>query len=208
MKTILMASAAVFALGATSASAVTLQPTADTGRAGDSAGARGTGDLAYDGNVDTFYELDLGGTIDFTFAPEVFTGPGSIIEVTFGGDAGRLNWDEYVAIEVGFDGAFEAVSPAVLSNSADGALIFTFDGIFDTLRVTDVTLDFVNFDDINKSLGDGDGRILSSFGFTEAGGFDIAEVAVSAVPLPAGFLLLGTALGGFAAVRRRKAKTA
>lgn len=35
-------------------------------------------------------------------------------------------------------------------------------------------------------------------------GFSLDDIAVSAVPIPAGFILLGTAYGGLAAMRRRK----
>ncbi|MGX0978396.1 hypothetical protein ACSSVY_004136 [Roseovarius sp. MBR-51] len=88
---------------------------------------------------------------------------------------------------------FVTAQPAPFKNTETfGNPVFTFDGIFDTVRLTDLTL----------ALFGGNPSNLSTQAAT--GGFDVDAISVSAVPLPAaGFLLVG-ALGGLAALRRRK----
>ena len=122
-----------------------------------------------------------------------FFGPGSLIEITFNNDP---NWKEAVRIQVGMKGdenSFITAEPNPFVNtSTAGNPVFSFKGIFDTVRLTDLTMALFGNDPNNAST-----RLPT-------GGFDVDSISVSAVPLPAaGFLLVG-ALGGLAALRRRR----
>ena len=128
-----------------------------------------------------FFELGLGAVVDFSFG-RVFTGPGSVVEVSFS-ETGPL---EQVLIQGGRDGAFTDI--ATITNKIPGAQSpegaqFLFSGAFETLRLIDQT--------------PADGR--------ETGGFDVDRISVAAIPVPAaGALMLG-ALGAFGLMRRRSA---
>ena len=143
-----------------------------------------------------FFELGYNAVVEFQFGTptgQLFFGPGSLIEITLNNDP---SWKEAVRIEVGIKGdesSFVTAQPNPFKNTETFANpVFTFDGIFDTVRLTDLTL----------ALFGGNPSNLSTQGAT--GGFDVDAISVSAVPLPAaGFLLVG-ALGGLAALRRRK----
>ena len=126
-----------------------------------------------------FFELGLGAVVDFTF-DRFFTGPGSVVEVSFSAD-GPL---ESVLIQGGQGGAFTDIATVTNrdagAQSPEGAQ-FAFSGAYETLRLIDQT--------------DPDGRAT--------GGFDVDRVSVSAIPIPAtGALMLG-ALGAFGLMRRR-----
>jgi hypothetical protein len=143
-----------------------------------------------------FFELGYDAVVEFQFGTPTgqrFFGPGSLIEITFNNDP---NWKEAVRIEVGIKGnesSFVTAQPNPFKNTETFANpVFTFDGIFDTVRLTDLTLALFGGDPSNRSTQ------------AATGGFDLDAISVSAVPLPAaGFLLVG-ALGGLAALRRRK----
>ncbi|WP_417463018.1 VPLPA-CTERM sorting domain-containing protein [Kordiimonas sp.] len=146
----------------------------------------------------SFFELGYDAVVEFQFGTptgQSFFGPGSLIEITFNNDP---NWKEAVKIEVGMKGdagSFVTADPLPFVNTNTFANpVFTFSGIFDTVRLTDMTL--VLFGQNTNDPSDST-RSLT-------GGFDLDAIAVSAVPLPAaGFLLIG-ALGGLAALRRRR----
>ena len=108
-----------------------------------------------------FFELGFGAVVDFSF-DRFFTGPGSIVEVSFSAD-GPL---EQVLIQGGRGGAFTDI--ATITNKVPGAQTaegaqFLFAGAFNTLRLIDQT-----------PTG---GRL--------AGGFDVDRISVSAIPVPA-----------------------
>ncbi|MGR3540215.1 MAG: VPLPA-CTERM sorting domain-containing protein [Hasllibacter sp.] len=126
----------------------------------------------------TFFELGLGGIVDFTFG-QLFTGPGNVVEVTFGNPAG---FPESADILLGFEGVFTFLTSVPnIGAQGPGGATFDFSGTFDTVRFVDTT-------QTNARTG----------------GFDIDSVSVAAVPLPAGGLLLLGALGGLGFMRRRK----
>jgi hypothetical protein len=185
------ATAALFALS-TGAMAATIQPTSSDGRTGDDAatGARGAAELAYDGNDVSFYELNYGETVNFFFDGE-FKSPGSVLEIT---NVVRAEWDEYIEVRVGIEGdesSFELVDQGIISNLTAGEQVFTFtpDTAFNALRITDVTLANADFSIYSQE--------------ERRAGFDLSEVSVTAVPLPAGALLLLTGVGAIA-LRRKK----
>ena len=126
-----------------------------------------------------FFELGFGGVVDFTF-DRFFTGPGSVVEVSFSA-TGPL---EQVLIQAGRGGMFEDV--ATVTNKDPGAQSpegaqFAVSGAFGTLRLIDQTPT--------------DGRPF--------GGFDVDRISVSAIPLPATGGLALAALGGLWLMRRR-----
>lgn len=151
---------------------------------------------AYGAPDGDFFELGYGATVDFYFDSD-FTGPsGSVVEITNGN---ADNWLEGVIVQVGntVDDVFTSlatVTPDVLLNTGDGTFTFS-GGPFNTIRLIDVTCD--------EDLVPG-GKCD-----TATGGFDVDSIGVMAVvPLPAAGLMLLTAIGGIAALRRRKAAAA
>ena len=127
-----------------------------------------------------FFEIGYGSTVDLTFGT-LFTSPGSTVEVTNGS---RSGWLESVRIFVGTaGGAFFEITGSPFTNAA-ATLNFSFTGgPFDTLR-------FVDTSPVRPG--------------TTTGGWDIASVRVTPIPLPAGGLLLLGGLAGLAGLRRRK----
>ena len=131
----------------------------------------------------TFFELLIGETVDFTFGSD-FVSPGSIVEVTFGSVANFFESVNIFAGNAGDISSFVAIDQNPLGNGgAQGptGATFTFSGgPFDTLRIT---------------------ALQSPNGVN---GFDIDSIRVSAVPLPAGALLLMSGLVGLPLLRRRR----
>ncbi|TNC70689.1 VPLPA-CTERM sorting domain-containing protein [Rubellimicrobium roseum] len=125
--------------------------------------------------------MGYGAIVDFTFGPEshsLFTGFLKISEVTFNNRATSAL--ESVDVWGGRKGVF--VKLGTLTNrAAVGEL--ALDGVFDTLRLADTT--FVP-------------RGSSS------GGYDVDQIAVAAVPVPAAGFLLLSGLAGFSVLRRRR----
>ena len=171
---------------ATSTGAVTYATDVISVVAGIGAGTAGRDDpLAVLGaEDDAFYSLGLGGEVTLGFGTS-FTGPGTVWEVTFGNAAA---YAEAIEIAVGVNSVFTDVGIAtnIAANGIPGAS-FAFDGVFDQVRITDVT----------------ESEFPTS---TSIDGFDLNAVAVterfSAVPVPASVLMLGAALVGLVAIRR------
>lgn len=133
-----------------------------------------------------FFEIGFGSSVDLKFGSE-FTSPGTLIEVTNGS---TTSWPESVAVWVGNDGddgSFFKVGDMSNSDAQNPGGEFTFaGGPFDTVRLVDT----------------------STFPTSGSGGWDIAAVRVSAVPVPAALPLLAAGLGAFGFIARRKRKAA
>ncbi len=125
-----------------------------------------------------FLSLGLTGEVILSFG-QAFTGPMKIVEVTFGT---RASHEERVYVYAGLSGVFTWVGQIINSNPVN---TLAFGGRFDQLKLVD-----------------------ASPVVDERDGFDIDAVGVSPIPLPAGGLLLLSALGAGAALRRRAKKTA
>ncbi|MFX0547401.1 VPLPA-CTERM sorting domain-containing protein [Roseovarius sp. S1116L3] len=197
-------------------------------------GPRGTADGRDDisnafGEADgAFFELGYDAVVEFQFGTptgQAFFASGALIEVTFNENP---NWKEAVLIEVGRKGiadSFVAANPTPFINSETfDDPTFTADGVFDTVRLTDLTRTLFSGsanDGVSGSgnpiagLGGGSSFTAGGAGSSDqsaglpsatgpTGGFDVDAITVMPVPLPAaGFLLIG-ALGGLAALRRRR----
>lgn len=124
-----------------------------------------------------FYSIGLGGSAIFSFG-QMFVSPGSVVEITNGSRAG---YPESADIFVSTDGVTFAYATSVTNASANNVFSFNVPGgPFSYLKVTDTS------------------------GSPSTDGYDIDSISVSAVPLPAGGLLLLGGLGGLAALKRRK----
>lgn len=137
-------------------------------------------------NTSDFFEIGFGSYVDLKFG-SVFTSPGTLIEVTNGTVS---NWPESVDIYVGNDGdagSFFMVGSLDNTAAQNPGGEFTFaGGPFDTVRLVDT----------------------STFPTSGSGGWDIAAVRVSAVPVPAALPLLVAGIGAFGFIARRKRKAA
>jgi hypothetical protein len=154
--------------------------------------ARANPDNALGAPDGIFYSMGFGGTAVLGFG-EAFYQDATVWEVTLqpglGGDH-----DEAVDVFVGssyladsFDITSFTFVGTINNKLAQGGQTLSFSGgPFSYLALVDVT----------------EGMFPDSSSFD---GFDLDAVGVSPVPLPAGGLLLLTAIGGLAAARRRKA---
>ncbi|MFN7224030.1 MAG: VPLPA-CTERM sorting domain-containing protein [Paracoccaceae bacterium] len=140
----------------------------------------------FDGDTTTFYSLGLGGYAILDFGPGGVKSPGSVTEVTFrlAGYIEKLR----VLISNSLDPA-SFVSVATVENDeaqAPSGAVLSF--VAPAFR-------YVKLLDFSPVRADRDG-------------FDVAEISFSPVPLPAAGFLLGGALFGLGALRRRRAKKA
>ncbi len=188
---LLSLTAIVAVLAASGAGAATFSITDATGTCAGQAGTAGCGDDSRDdlssvnlGSGDgSFYSLGLGGSATFRVAPG-FSGPISVVEVTYG----RNYPLEAVDVFIGRGGVADVFAGTV-TNRNEGVL-----GGTQTLTFGAGRYDTISFFDKSDAAG-GDGFDLDSFSVSET----------SQVPLPASVLLLGGALGGLGAWRRRRA---
>lgn len=137
----------------------------------------GTGDGA-------FYSLGLGGSATFEF-DRLYWGSLSVFEVTYNS---RRNYMETADVFLGRGGTFTSAG-SIDNQGAVGLSTLDFAGGFDAVRFVDTT-PFMS-DSASARRGDG---------------FDIDAISVesSVIPLPASVLLLGGALAGLGAWRRRR----
>jgi hypothetical protein len=133
---------------------------------------------APDGNM---LSLGFGGSAIVSFGTK-FIGPGKIWEITFGNKrTGTLPYIETVKVSLGLNGIFTYIGNVSNTTAVTGDS-FNFAGTFDQILLEDIS-----------PLG------------PERDGFDIDAISVTAVPVPAAGLLLLSAIGAVAAVRRRSA---
>lgn len=181
--------AAATVLGLAAASAASAAPIFATGATIVQDGPRGTANNrnvlanalgAPDGS---FFEIGTNAIVEFTFG-QVFTGPASVLEVTFGS---RGAFDEDTRL-IGLLNGVQTVLAEFTNDDigGDGAIAIAFTGIFDALR-------FQDFSQTGPDTG------------TLVDGIDIDSVSVSPIPVPAAGLLLVGALGALGLARRRAA---
>lgn len=134
-----------------------------------------------------FLSLGLGGDATFSFgtpAGASFGSPGMVVEVTKGKRS-----DHVESINIyGINGMTQTLIGSVINSGANAfatSFSFLFTGFFTQLKLVDT----------------------SPAGGGSTDGFDIDSISVTPapVPLPAGGLLLLSAIAGIAALRRRKA---
>lgn len=138
---------------------------------------------AVDGNASTFYALGLGGSLLVSFSQimgNIMPGTVSVFEVTFNRMVGHDEAADVFAIDAdGNESLLGRITNAVGGNSVLASMPFR------QLRLVDVTREqFPNT--------------------TSFDGYDVAQISVAPVPLPAAGLMLLGGLGGLAALRRRK----
>jgi hypothetical protein len=191
----LAAGALALTLGAEVASATTVHATSitvgsttvttqtSTTNRGDLGNALGASD-ATQNPFSGFYSLGIGGSAVFGFDTN-FGAPGAVLEVTSGSRSGHLETLLVEAFNI-LTGAWENLGS--IDNQGPTGL---------TLAVslplqTGATYSLLRLTDTSPFAAGRDG-------------WDIDSISVSAVPVPAAGLLLIGALGGLAALRRRKA---
>lgn len=138
---------------------------------------------------ETFYSLGKGGSIVVDFG-QLVRSPGTAIEVTFNRLAGGLgleSFDIYVSATLDFLGA--AVASLTNEFGSPGPRGLTYSFTFDS-----ADFQYVKLVDTTPA----DSR--------SPDGIDIESIGFSPVPVPAAGFLLGGALLGFGALRRRAKK--
>jgi hypothetical protein len=183
IKTVALGTVAALAIGVTAAQAAPLlyasgSTSAVFGTNGGVDPARSDITAAFGASDGSFYSLGLGGSAVFTFLPAtLFKSPGAVVEVTKGSRDGHAESMSLYGVLAGVETLIGTVTNAAATAT------FTFAGVFDSLKVVDTS----------PVVAGRDGFDIDSIGITPA-----------AIPLPAGGLLLLGALGGIAALRRRK----
>jgi hypothetical protein len=128
-----------------------------------------------------FVALGFGGSITLSFGT-LFGSPGAVIEIT------NLSRDTYIETADVFgitEGGMEVLLASITNATATTEIFFA--GIYAAMKIVDTTTDLF------PTIG------------SVRDGFDLDAVGVTAIPLPAGGLLLIGALGGLVVLRRRNA---
>lgn len=137
-----------------------------------------------DDSVASFYALGLGGSVILGFGRSFAGGTLSVSEITF--NRGSPSSRHFEAAEIhALDRDLNEVGFSTLVLNRDSMASFRVNSAFTYLKLKDVTLG-------------------QNWNTTSFDGFDIGKVSVAAVPVPAAGGLLLAALGGLAAIRRRK----
>ena len=191
-KTKVLAAALAASLLPMAANAMTITASGDVSD-GVAGAQRVDVDNAFDGDASTFYSLGMGGWLEVDVSPLSIVSPAGLVEITFntpnplhpesvdifmdGTLAGTISNDG-VAGDTGVNGFSLVATPGAGSTS----YTMTFAGGYHVIRLEDTSTAVHPTND----------------------GFDLAELSISAVPVPASAALLLTGLGGFAAARRKK----
>ena len=203
IRLILGATAVALAMAATSAQALTYA-TSITPEGGSTNSTLASNDTRTDsGNAlgapdGKFFSLGLGKFADFTFGTS-FVDTGTVWEVTFGNSTAFPEFADISVYDsvVGLVGAEHVAT--IRNNTAQTGAVFTFAGIWDTLRIQDVTVR--ECDSLRLEACTTSGSITGD-------GFDVDAVGVQAIPLPAAaWLLLGVS-GALIGAKRRQARKA
>ena len=141
---------------------------------------------------DLFYAMGFGGTAVLGFG-ETFYKDVTVWEVTF---EPALSGDHDEAVEVFVGSSYVNGTFDISSFTFVGTINNKLAQLGQTLSFPGGPFSYVALVDVTKNL------FPDSSSFD---GFDLNAVGVSPVPLPAGGLLLLTAIGGLAVARRRKA---
>lgn len=193
----LLALAAATAVAPIAAQAATITATGDVSDGIADASVRTDVDNAFDGTVSTFYALGVGGELTVDLSPSFIASPVTAIEFTYAGtyfpESAEVYLGAALAGEVFNDGSSTSTANFnILSSIAGNTTTFTLEilsGFYSSVTLRDTTM-------VNFAGAYGPNKVSD--------GFDVAELVVTAVPVPAaGFLLVG-GLGALAATRRRK----
>jgi hypothetical protein len=183
---ILLIAAGIAAASASSASASTTYATlVDYNPVGTIAADRSVPSNALGPSDGLFLSLGLTGSAVFSFGTD-FTGPAAVVEVTNGNRSDYLETAQVwggTSYDPGTNSLASFALLGVINNSLPTAIL-AFTGIYKYLAIVDTS--------------SGAGR----------DGFDIDSVSVSAVPLPAGVVLLGSGVALLGFVGRRRKRTA
>jgi len=146
---------------------------------------------------DEFYSLGLGGNLVLDFGTMV-GGKGTVIEVTYNLD------DNYGSSLPGYNGGYTESMDVYVSASTD----FSGATLVASVSNADAQLPGFSFivSEVFRYVKLVDTTLATNEYSPSVDGFDIAEISFTPVPVPAAGLLLGGALAGLGALRRRSKK--
>jgi hypothetical protein len=201
-KLLLSAIAAIALAGSVQAASITFSENQGNQANGDPVPVdRSDLDHLTDGDVSTFYSLGIGGSLTASIAPELIANA-SLVEVTFGNNK---SFPESALVYL--DTMSQATLLGELFNAASGASSINANGIITTSPNTPsngITSFTIGLNGLSGSSLIFVDSTDDNFGATGSkDGFDIGELSITAVPLPATGLMLLAGLGGIAALRRR-----
>ncbi|MEL7547707.1 MAG: VPLPA-CTERM sorting domain-containing protein [Pseudomonadota bacterium] len=186
------------------AATITFTPAQGTQADGDSVDADRSilGNMT-DGDTTTIYSLGIGGELTASIAPEIIK-RASVLELTFGNNA---SFPESMQIYLGTDstgtllGEIFNEASGISSTSANGAVI----SAFANTPIKGVTSFLIGLGtNVGSALTFVD-TTASNFAVSgDKDGFDIAELSITPVPIPAAGFLFLSGLFGAGLWRRRK----